>query len=231
MAHAHEPHDTCSRRCGGWLSSQIAIILLGLWLTPFLLRRVGQHEDGLWLVAGQLLGYLALLDLGVLAILPREVAALSGQADKAKAGADIAALLARIGALMRRWQLPGLSIACALVWWFLPGDWSDLSRPLIPVFVAFVLLYPLRILLAALQGVQEMPFLAAAQLTGWILGTASTIALVIMGAGLYALVAGWVITTAVPAGAAWWRSRSHWPQPVTTRRRVQLQRSSRVRSG
>ena len=84
---------------------RIAIILLGLWLTPFLLRRVGQHEYGLWLVAGQLLGYLALLDLGVLAILPREVAALSGQADKAKAGADIAALLARVGALMRRWQL------------------------------------------------------------------------------------------------------------------------------
>ena len=195
---------------------QIAIILLGLWLTPFLLRRVGQHEYGLWLVAGQLLGYLALLDLGVLAILPREVAALSGQADKAKAGADIAALLARVGALMRRWQLPGLSVACALVWWFLPRDWSDLSAPLIPVFVAFVLLYPMRILLAALQGVQEMPFLAAAQMTGWILGTASTIALVIMGAGLYALVAGWVITTAVPAGAAWWRARRHWPQALPT---------------
>ena len=30
---------------------QAAIILLGLWLTPFLLARVGQRELGLWLVA------------------------------------------------------------------------------------------------------------------------------------------------------------------------------------
>lgn len=191
---------------------QIAIILIGLWLTPFLLHRVGQHEYGLWLVAGQLLGYLALLDLGVLAILPREVAALSGQTDKAKAGDDIAALLARVGWIMRRWQLPGLSVACALVWWFLPADWAGLRTPLVPIFIAFIVLYPLRILLAALQGVQEMPFLAAAQLAGWVLGTAVTITLVVMGAGLYALVGGWVITTAVPAAAAWWRARGHWPR-------------------
>lgn len=190
---------------------QAAVLLLGIWLTPFLLRRVGQHEYGLWLVAGQLLGYLALLDLGVLAILPREVAALSGQADKAQARLAIAGLLARIRAIVRRWQLPGLSVACAVIWWFLPSDWADLSHPLIPVFVAFIALYPLRILLAALQGVQEMTFLAGAQLAGWVLGTATTITLIVAGAGLYALVLGWVVTTAVPAGAAWWRSRSLWP--------------------
>ena len=191
---------------------QIAVILLGLWLTPFLLRRLGQHEYGLWLVAGQLLGYLALLDLGVLAILPRDVAVLFGQPDKIKAHAEIAGLLARVRSLMRRWQLPGLSAACVLVWWFLPADWAGLSRPLVLVFVAFVVLYPLRILLAALQGVQEMPFLAGAQLVGWALGTAATIALMLSGAGLYALVIGWVITTAVPAGAAWWRSRQLFPR-------------------
>lgn len=190
---------------------QAAVILLGIWLTPFLLRRVGQHEYGLWLVAGQLLGYLALLDLGVLAILPREVAALSGQSDKAKARVDIAGLLARIRSIVRTWQLPGLTVACALIWWFLPSDWSGLSRPLIPVFVAFIALYPLRILLAALQGVQEMTFLAGAQLAGWALGTATTIALIVAGAGLYALVIGWIVTTTVPAALAWWRSRSLWP--------------------
>ena len=193
---------------------QLAVILLGLWLTPFVLRRVGQHEYGLWLVAGQLLGYLALLDLGVLAILPREVAALSGQANKAKASTDIATLLARVRSIMRRWQLPGLSVACALVWWLLPSDWSDLRAPLIPIFIVFIVLYPMRILLAALQGVQEMPYLAAAQLAGWLLGTASTITLIVMGAGLYSLVVGWIVTTAVPAGAAWWRAERHWPRAL-----------------
>jgi len=35
---------------------QAAVVVVGLWLTPFLLRRIGQHDLGLWLVAGQLLG-------------------------------------------------------------------------------------------------------------------------------------------------------------------------------
>ena len=31
---------------------QAVVILVGLWLTPFLLHKVGQREYGLWLVAG-----------------------------------------------------------------------------------------------------------------------------------------------------------------------------------
>jgi hypothetical protein len=32
------------------------VTVVGLWLTPFLLRRIGQHDLGLWLVATQFLG-------------------------------------------------------------------------------------------------------------------------------------------------------------------------------
>jgi O-antigen/teichoic acid export membrane protein len=191
---------------------QAGVILLGLWLTPFLLRNLGQHDYGLWLVAGQLLGYLALLDLGVLAILPREVAQLSGQPDKLRAAENIAALLARVRHILTSWLLPALAAACMLVLWWLPAEWADLRSPLAPVFIAFVALYPFRILLAALQGVQEMPLLAASQLAGWVVGTLTTIVLVWADAGLYALAAGWVIATAVPAAIAWWRGRQLWPR-------------------
>jgi O-antigen/teichoic acid export membrane protein len=190
---------------------QAAVILLGLWLTPFLLHRVGQREYGLWLVAGQLLGYLVLLDLGVLAILPREVAHASGQSGIEGAGDRIAALIAQVRRIVR-WQLPGLAVACALVWWFLPAQWVALKWPLLPVFVAFLALYPLRVLSAALQGVQDLAFLAKGQMVGWALGTAATIALVIAGYGLYALVLGWIVTLTVPAIAAWWRARHLWPE-------------------
>ena len=60
---------------------QAIIVVVGLWLTPFLLRRLGQQQLGLWLVAGQVLGYLALMDLGVIAMLPREVAFACGQSE------------------------------------------------------------------------------------------------------------------------------------------------------
>jgi O-antigen/teichoic acid export membrane protein len=189
---------------------QAAVILVGLWLTPFLLRRVGQHEYGLWLVVGQLLGYLALLDLGVIAILPREVAFASGLPDAQAANEQIASLVAQVRRIVR-WQLPALAIACAVVWWFLPAEWASLRWPLALVFVAFIALYPLRIVSAVLQGAQDLPFLAKSQLIGWALGAVVTIALVIAGKALFALVLGWTVTLAVPAVAAWWRVRSLWP--------------------
>jgi len=195
---------------------QAAVILLGLWLTPFLLHRVGQREYGLWLVAGQLLGYLVLLDLGVLAILPREVAHASGQSGIEGAGDRIAGLIAQVRKIVR-WQLPGLAVACALMWWFLPAQWVALKWPLLPVFVAFLALYPLRVLSAALQGVQDLSFLATGQMAGWALGTAVTIALVVAGYGLYALVLGWIVTLTVPAVAAWWRARQLWPDARSAR--------------
>ena len=65
---------------------QVAVALVGLVLAPFLLGRLGAHDYGLWLVVAQVLGLLGLLDLGVNAILGREVAAASGGAEPSHGG-------------------------------------------------------------------------------------------------------------------------------------------------
>ena len=66
--------------------NQAAIMALGL-ATPFLLQRVGQRSLGLWLVINQTLGYLTLLDFGVIAMLPRKrVAVASGLPGPARQG-------------------------------------------------------------------------------------------------------------------------------------------------
>src|SRR6202008_41233 len=100
---------------------------------------------------------LGLLDLGVLAILPREVAFASGQSSGADA--RIVSLIAQVRRIVR-WQIPGLAVACGLLWWFLPAEWISLRGPLVLVFAAFLTLYPLRVVTAALQGVQDLSFLA-----------------------------------------------------------------------
>ena len=56
----------------GYANMAIAMVV-GLWMTPFLLRKLGQHDYGVWLVGLQVLAYFSLLDFGVLAILPREL--------------------------------------------------------------------------------------------------------------------------------------------------------------
>lgn len=187
---------------------QAALILVGLWLTPFLLRHVGQHALGLWLVVTQLLGYLALLDLGVLAILPREVAVASGAADGARV---VGSLVAHVRSIVR-WQVLALAVVSATLWWWLPAAWLEVRWPLVTVLVTFVVCYPLRVPGAVLQGMQDLAFLAKVQFAGWALGAAGTVLLVFRGAGLQGLVIGWAIGVALPALAAWWRMRTGFPQ-------------------
>ena len=44
----------------GYLQVFVAAVA-AIWLTPYYLNRVGQDGFGLWLVSGQLLGYMALV--------------------------------------------------------------------------------------------------------------------------------------------------------------------------
>ena len=64
-------------------ANQALIMATGLWLTPFLLRRLGQDHYGIWLIGLQTLAYLSLFDFGVVALLPRETAYAVGQDCKA----------------------------------------------------------------------------------------------------------------------------------------------------
>ncbi len=186
---------------------QATIVLVGLWLTPFLLRHLGQQQLGLWLVLGQLLGYLLLMDLGVIAILPREVAFASGQGEQGPS--LIASLLARVRQIVR-WQVLALSVLSLLLWWFLPAQWTTLKWPLAIVLVSFVTLYPARVDTAALQGAQELTFLAAAQMVGWLASTLTTIVLVMAGWGIYALVLGWAAQMAIPSVVAVYKVRTRF---------------------
>ena len=162
----------------------LVLLVVGLWLTPFLLRRLGTHDYGLWLLASQVLVYLALMDLGVVALVPREVAFAVGA--RTAAAADdpndpVAAVVRRtIGLVM--WQTPMVAVAAG-----------------------FVLAFPLRVFTALLQGLQDLAYLGGVQLVAWIAGTATTIALVFAGAGLYALAGGWVVSQLLPAFVAWRR--------------------------
>jgi len=186
--------------------NQAAIMALGLWLTPFLLQRVGQRSLGLWLVVNQTLGYLTLLDFGVIAMLPREVAVASGLSEPTRQ-ARIASLVDRVRTIVR-WQTLALAVLSLAIWWWMPAGWSELRWPLAMVLLAFVACYPLRVPNAVLQGLQDLPFLAKTQFAGWAAGSLTTIVLVARGNGLLGLVAGWTVTLVLPAVAAWWRLRT-----------------------
>lgn len=196
----------------GYLN-QALLMLVGLWLTPFLLRMLGQHDYGLWLVAAQILSYLMLTDLGVVALLPRETAYELGRAGEAGPGEE---LTRTIGQVMRLvlWQMPVVAAAAGGIWLGLPAKWVALSRPLAWLLAAFVVIFPLRIFHAVLQGLQDLAFLGRVQVVSWVISTGVTVLLVVQGAGLYALAAGWFLQQALSVSAQWLRLRRLRPGAI-----------------
>ena len=188
----------------------VATILVGLWLTPFLLRQLGSHDYGLWLLGTQVVFYLGLMDLGIVALIPREVAGASGLPE----GDRVEAIAERIGQTARvvLWQLPAVALAGAAVVWLLPPEWASLRGPIAVVVLVFVAAFPFRVFIAVLQGLQDLAFVGTTQLTSWIAGTLVTVAGVFAGLGLYSLTFGWVATQVVSAVMAWIRLVRAFPE-------------------
>lgn len=198
------------RGLGFGYAGQVLATLVGLWLTPFLLLRIGQHDYGLWLVGTQLMFYVGLLDVGVVALLPRETAFTSGRAGSFSEAKDLPSM---VGQTMRLvlWQTPIVAIAAGIVWLFLPAEWAALQQPLAVVLGVFVVTFPLRIFGAVLQGLQDFSFLGKANIAGLLLSTAVTVTFVLTGFGLYALAFGWAALQLVTAAANWLRLRQSFP--------------------
>lgn len=190
--------------------NQIVITLVGVWLTRFLLARLGAHDYGLWLVALQIFGFLLLADLGVVALLPRETAYARGRTEPVPAGdiQEITGLTVRLVL----WQLPLVALAAVGVWVWLPDSWEPLRQPLAPVLVAFVAFFPLRVLPALLQGLQDLAYAGWAQLLAWAVTTATSVGMVLQGEGLSALAVGWIAGQLALAAMCWFRLRLRHPE-------------------
>ena len=82
--------------------------------------------------------------------------------------------------------------------------------PFAVVVLTFVLTFPLRILPAVLQGLQDLTFLGGRNCR-LDCRHALTVALVEAGLGIHALAAGWACTQILGAGLAWWRLSRRFP--------------------
>jgi O-antigen/teichoic acid export membrane protein len=191
-------------------TNQLLVTIVGLWLTPFLLHRIGQHDYGLWLVGAQLLGYLALMDFGIVGLLPRATAYATGRAGSVLAAKDLPEIIGQTTWLVLC-QTPLVALAACILWFTIPVAWGPLRTPIGVVMLVFVLAFPLRIFAAALQGLQDLAFLGKLNIASWISGTTITIALVFAGKGLYALAFGWVVFQLLTAGGCYLRLRRNFP--------------------
>ncbi len=189
---------------------QALVMIVGLWLTPFLLRHLGQNNFGLWAVGMQILGYIMLLDMGVFALLPREVGNAMGLAQGRPEAAELSLLTAKVMRLAIV-QLPVVALAAALAWYFLPASWLALRPALAVMLVVFVALFPFQILQGILSGVQDLSFLGFMRMLSWSITTVVSLTLVLRGLGLNSLAIGWGIGEAVFILCLVWRVKARFP--------------------
>src|SRR5262249_59574745 len=127
-----------------------------LWVTPFFLDRIGQHDYGLWLMGAQIITYMLLLDLGVVALIPRETAYATARGDTTA----LARVVARAARIMR-WQMPLVATAGVGAWWLVPNEWDVMRAPLGVILSTLVVVFPARITPGALTGLQDLGYLGA----------------------------------------------------------------------
>lgn len=197
-------------------ANQVLVMLVGLWLSPFLLKHIGQHDYGLWLAGLQTLSYLTLMDFGIVALLPRETAYATGRAISGLEGGDLALVVGKTARVVL-YQTPLVAIAVAIFWFTMPSDWHSFRGPITVALAGFTILFPLRIFQAVLQGMQDMLFLGRLQAFAWLFSTGLMVVLVLKGFGLYALGIGWATGQLLPAFLSFYRLRSHFPKVLPSR--------------
>jgi O-antigen/teichoic acid export membrane protein len=175
----------------GYLQFASAVVL-GLFVTPIVLRQVDPRAYGLWLAAGELLGYLALADVGVFAVLPWTIAEAEGRRDRAEIRAFMSNGVA-IGT-----GLAAVTVASvALVWFLAPGvvglqpsDRAVIGGPLTVLVVATIVSAPLAVFNAVLIGIQDVTWVGSMAVARSVATAGLTVGLLAVGWGLMALSIG-----------------------------------------
>jgi O-antigen/teichoic acid export membrane protein len=185
---------------------QAAVVVTGIVLTPILLTRLGTADYGKWLIIGQVLGILGLLDLGVTAVLPREVALAYGAGGDERAAEVTHRAIWLVGL-----QTPVAGLVSVVAWWFVSDAKPELNGPLAIILSAFVIQFPLRLAAAFLTGMQDLSFCGLVQAGSWLTTTAVSLGLVFADYGIYALAIGWAIGTVGTGLACWARARLRYP--------------------
>ena len=195
---------------------QALLMVTGLWLTPFLLRRIGQHDYGLWLVGTQLLLYLTLADFGIVALLPIEAAQATGRGGGAENAHDLAQIVGETTRLVL-YQLPIVGLIALALWLTIPAEWYGLRWPLAIALGGYVLCFPLRILPALLHGLQDLTFVNGMQIAAWAINTSLIVLLVLARWNLFALAVGWTISQLALAPVFGYRLWTRFPHVVPRR--------------
>ncbi len=201
---------------GAGYLNQVIILLGGLWLTRFILFHFGAERYGVWLVLMQLFILLEILDFGVLALVPREIAYLNGKHEdpdeKRQAFHDYLNKVRRL----TLYQLPLIALVVygmALV--FVQGyESGEVELPVLVVAASYVLLFPGKMYRAILQGLQDLAYVSLLLTICWLVQATLICVLILLGFDYWSFVIAFTINHWLNAFLCWFRVRKLYPDAL-----------------
>src|SRR5205085_3919957 len=109
----------------------------------------------------------------VVALLPLETAYATGRSGGTERTGELQDLIGQTAKIVL-YQLPLVAIIAFIMWWTIPLEWQALRGPLTVVLSGFVLAFPLRIMPALLQRLQDLTLLSGMLIVSSTLRTAAT---------------------------------------------------------
>jgi O-antigen/teichoic acid export membrane protein len=199
----------------GYLNLAV-VMIAGIWLTRFFISHLGERRYGLWLIGTQFIGYALLLDVGVLQLLPRQVAFATGRSRGWRDARDLPVLIGETFRLVL-YQAPALALVATAGVLLIPAEWAELRGPMAVVAAVLVAVFPFRVPQAVLSGLQDLAFVGRLQLAVWAAATAATVGGVLAGFGLYAFAAGYAVSQLLGVAIGAIRLRRAFPGVLPAR--------------
>ena len=177
----------------------------GFFLTPFLVRSLGDTGYGAWILVGSISSYFWLLDFGLGASVTKFVSELKATGDRARLNAVVSssfALLAIVG-------IVAFVVSCGVAqmvdrFFVLPEDLvADVQTMIVVTGVALLVSFPLGVFGGALRGYQRYDILNLIVIITTIVNTALSILVVQQGFGLVGLAVVGLVTNLLVGGGRW----------------------------
>jgi len=172
-------------------------ILIGVFLSPFILHRLGDAAFGIWILIFSVTGYYGIFDLGIRSSVVRFVAKFSATKDEENLARVINTSLfayAGIGALAMLLTVVGAVYVDRL--FKIPPDFHSTARWLFLIVGASVAIgFPVGVFGGALEGLQRFYLVSCTNVVSALLRTAAIVFVLSRGHGLVMLA---LVTTILP---------------------------------
>ncbi len=173
------------------VSGLLIYLSIAFFLSPFIIRTLGNARYGTWSLVAELVGYYGLLDLGLRGAVGYFVAHYTARGERDRLSSSICSAFWVLAAIGSALAITGGLIALQVPNWFVRGDINPVEATVAMLIMSFTvgLNLPMAVFSSVLTGSRRMDLVNAVEISGQLLIAGATYAALRAGGGLISLAA------------------------------------------